>query len=351
MSSEKICIYCGSRGPFSEEHALPYSLGQFKGFPELKDRICRECNSTRISVVEDQFLHSTPEAFLKKCLGIRGRKGHKPVNIFKRGSAGAPPIDFIGIDSKMKIRILLECIPGKQNVKEVDEQIIFIDQDGASYPYRVPSRLVTWEQIIEDARKKLSLPKGGYSAITRGSDEFHEKIKALTASSGVKFHLEKPPDDTIMKNPKIWFRFTDMYFRAIAKIAYHYFLTIIDAYHGHEDLFNPLRNFIMNGGVRDDFIRPRYVSILKENPSWWTHIIEAFNEKGSIFVDIQFFVSSAYTPIKYMVKLNRDHTSCAIFNRKCHRFTYYQPIQRIGKYYGELSEVESKQLPLFTGYF
>jgi hypothetical protein len=347
MNSSKRCIYCGSTGPFSKEHALPYSLGQFKGFPVLIDKVCVECNSKEISIIEDQFLHCGPEAFIKKFLGITGRKEHKQVNIFKRGSAGALPIDLIGYDPILDLHILFEFNPGQQTIREVDEQIVFVNKKGKSYPCRVPSWIQNNLQLLDYIKKEI--PKGNYDARFFGDDEFLQRMKKLTTDLGNDFTISEPPAEVVVKRPKTVYRVTDLYFMAIAKIAFHYFLTVVDIYNGDEDLFKPIRDFIIKGGVVNDFVRQKTRKpILTELPHWWTHIIKMECDFGGIFVYLQFFVNSCDNPItdmleyKFMVRLSKGIDSPGLIDRKCHQFVYYKPIQKIDGYYGEVVESEFK---------
>src|SRR5918996_674923 len=107
-----ICIYCGCKGPFSQEHSLPRALGTFKGAPFFSDRICRDCNS-KIGKLEEQFGRSGSEAFFRQFLGIKGRGESIPVNPFMRGIAGAPPIDFIAkLPEDERVQLLWEFNPG-----------------------------------------------------------------------------------------------------------------------------------------------------------------------------------------------------------------------------------------------
>lgn len=352
MDNKKKCIYCGSKGPFSKEHALPYSLGQFKGFPELIDRVCRNCNSREISIMEDQFMHSGPEAFIKKFLGIKGRKKHKKVNIFKCGSAGASPIDFIGYDSNLDMDILFEFNPGQQTLREVNEQIVFVDKKGKCFPCRVPGWIENNLQLLGYIKKKI--PKGNYNARFFGDDKFLQRMKKLTTGLGKNFTILEPPAEVVIKRPITVYRVTDLYFRAIAKIAFHYFLTVVDIYHGDEDLFGPIRDFIIKGGIVKDFVKQKTKEpILPKLPNWWTHIIKMECDCGGIFVYLQFFVNSRDNPIrdmvkyKFMVRLNKDIDSLALIDRKCHHFVYYQPIQKIDGYYGKVIEFKCKDLYLF----
>jgi len=50
----------------------------------------------------------------------------------------------------------------------------------------------------------------------------------------------------------IKFTVNDRYFRAIAKIGFHYFLTKFPRFRGDEACFTEIRNFIMNGCPIDE---------------------------------------------------------------------------------------------------
>jgi hypothetical protein len=346
MINEKKCIYCGSTGPFSKEHALPYSLGQFKGFPELINTVCAECNNKN-KLNEEQFLHCGPEAFIKKLLGIKGRKKHKKVNIFERGSAGAQPIDFIGYDAKLDINILFEFNPGQQTIKEVNKQIVFINKKGECFPLRVHDRIESNMQFLKYIKENV--PKGSYDARFFGDDEFLQCMKILTSGLGKNFSISGPSPKTTVKNPKTVYRVTDLYFRAIAKIAFHYFLTVVDFYHGDEDIFKPIRDFIMNGGVVEDFVKQKTKKPIESIlPNWWTHIMKIDCGYGGIFVYLQFFINVNDNPLpdmlqyKFMARLSSDHVPIGLIKRKCHHFIYYKPIQKVDGYYGEVIESEFK---------
>ncbi|MGB3341228.1 MAG: hypothetical protein WBB37_07080 [bacterium] len=346
MNSRKRCIYCGSSGPFSKEHAIPYSLGQFKGFPELIDMVCADCNN-RNKLKEEQFLRCGPEAFIKKFLGITGRKKHKKVNIFERGSAGAPPIDFIGYDPNLGINILFEFNPGQQTIREVNKQIVFINKIGEFFPLRVPDWIEDNKQFLKYIKEKV--PKGNYDARFFGDDEFLQRMKILTSGIGKNFTISGPSPETTVETPKTVYRVTDLYFRAIAKIAFHYLLAVVDFYRGDEDIFKPIRDFVINGGVVEDFVKQKSKEPIEPVlPNWWTHIIKMDSGYGGIFIYLQFFINTRDNPLpdmlqnKFMVRLSRNHVPPKLINRRCHHFVYYQPIQKVDGYYGKVIESEFK---------
>src|SRR3989338_8667195 len=163
MEMQMKCIYCGSGGPFADEHALSRCLGEFRGFPHLLDRICADCNGD-IGKMEEQIGRSGPEAYLRKYLNIEGRATHDKVNPFHRGSAGAKPIDVMARLPESDVNILWEINEGQNTVREV-RQIVFIDKNRKSFPIRIHEWMKTTDQLREEIKKQgLDLKSGKYSA-------------------------------------------------------------------------------------------------------------------------------------------------------------------------------------------
>lgn len=253
MNSQK-CIYCNSINPSSEEHVFPRSLGEFRNFPHLANRICTKCNND-IGNLEEQFGRSGPEAFFRKYLNIDGRNTHDQINPFERGSAGAKPIDFIALLPGTDIEILWEFNPGEQTIKEV-RQIVFIDKKGKSYP---PIRIHKWmnntDQIREEMKKiSLDSKKIKLSARVFASDDEMEWIEDLVRGLGSNFTWLPPQLSAKINNSVVKVHVTNFYSRAIAKIGFHYLLLIVNIFKGNEDCFSAIRRFIIEGGTIENFV-------------------------------------------------------------------------------------------------
>lgn len=67
------CIYCGSLGPFSDEHAVSAALGGDDNAWLLKDCVCCVCNTDVFSKLETKFLRSSPVAVARLFLQPRTR--------------------------------------------------------------------------------------------------------------------------------------------------------------------------------------------------------------------------------------------------------------------------------------
>ena len=70
---------------------------------------------------------------------------------------------------------------------------------------------------------------------------------------------------------RITFKVNDHYFRSVAKIAFHYYLIYSHrGYRGNETYFDPIRDFIMNGGDHEPFFNqtgPKFAMPFGDLPS------------------------------------------------------------------------------------
>jgi hypothetical protein len=68
------CIYCGSPGPFGDEHAVSAGLGGDDSAWLLNDCVCRVCNTDIFSKLETKFvtgqvrLHFFPQTTVQNFL-------------------------------------------------------------------------------------------------------------------------------------------------------------------------------------------------------------------------------------------------------------------------------------------
>lgn len=77
MNIDKLCIFCGSCGPFnSVEHIIPEGLGNKDLI--LENKVCDKCNNYFGSKIESFILKSSPIGFWKTYLRIDGKKRKLP---------------------------------------------------------------------------------------------------------------------------------------------------------------------------------------------------------------------------------------------------------------------------------
>ena len=78
------CIYCGSQGPFTDEHVVCAGLGGDDNEWLLTDCVCDVCNTEIFSKLETKFLRASPVAIARLFLQPRTRN--------QSGKTGAPSV-------------------------------------------------------------------------------------------------------------------------------------------------------------------------------------------------------------------------------------------------------------------
>ena len=118
---------------------------------------------------------------------------------------------------------------------------------------------------------------------------------------------------------------TDRYFRAIAKIGFHYFLAQFPEYSGHEPMFSAIRSFILEDGSgvhrANDFVGRRQHPLLGEmlDPrmrpeGWQAHVLCAETTQAHAIAHVQMFVSEDWQAPAYTVFLALgDFVNCPCF--------------------------------------
>lgn len=301
-SPNATCIYCGSAGPFAEEHAIPFCLGEFEGFSTLADRVCGPCNNT-IGHLERHFCRgASPESFFRRILGIKGRKSHKPHNPFTDGIGGLEPIDVQIRDPDTRDSLLWEFL-GPGEVRQVP-QIVLRGENG-THSIRISATMKPEElrRRIEDAGYAVD-KIDAYAVV---SPDERPWVTSLLKGIGktMEFPDEQRPPLRFSDWVKVDLQVGPKYFRAVAKIGFHYCLSVLHQLRGDEAEFQPLRAFIVEGGAVDSFVEQQRLIILRQIPVAYGHIALAMWEAACLKVYLQFFIGPDNPrPIAYCVKLS-----------------------------------------------
>ncbi len=346
MDGKLRCIYCNSKGPFSKEHALPRTLGEFEGCSYLCNRVCKKCNE-EIGQLEEQFGRSGPEAFFRKYLGIDGRESHDKINPFQRGSAGAKPIDFKAMHPKANLEVLFEFNPGEKTVREV-RQVVFVQKNGDSYPIRIPE----WMKDADSLRSKMKQAgiNEWVSARIFASDEERKWVEDLVQGLGLNFKwLPNENESMQITNPVAEVSVTSKYFRAIAKIGFHYLLVSSNSFHGDEEYFALIRSFIIKGGEYKEFITQTHNPIVAYphpnlRPKNWGHVLLVENVINGIQARLQFFLGSNFDPLVYLVQLTKEVAKIETPGWRGHYYSYFE-LGKKGKFHGEVSALKRGDRP------
>ncbi len=132
-------------------------------------------------------------------------------------------------------------------------------------------------------------------------------------------------------------------FRAIVKIAFHYYLAFNEIGHlGSESIFEPIRNFIRYGkGKRQDFISEHRGYFVKnpEIASTFGHIFYSEVTTKSIVTLEQLFVGPGYNPPYYKIIISK-HPFLIEIPRQVFGHNYsYLPLDQRKQYDGTLHKL------------
>jgi hypothetical protein len=309
-------------------------MGEFQNSPSITDRVCENCNR-EIGRAEEQFARSGPEAFFREVVGVTGRRSHNRVNVFERGSGGTVPIDFVGLHPRVGVPILWELNRGERTVREV-RQIVVIPENGESVPIRIHPWMDGPE--LRDQVRELNL--GTIKSIfTFASEEEAEWVDTLLSQLGEDVLWSSESEPVIVNQPTARLTVTEPYFRALAKIGFHYTLSTVSSITGHEPEFQDLRSFIRHGGIEDRFFSEvpgplcTYPGI-DVRPDRYCHLIVAEWGQGEIQARMQFFLGPDYEPSVYQIKLGSNISTLIDPGRIGHSFIYY-PDGPTNRYAGE----------------
>jgi hypothetical protein len=307
-----ICLYCDSPAN-SVEHPLPAAFGEFNNAPVLEDRICRQCNNARLGLLDEQFARCGPEAVMRRFHGIKGRDSHEAVNPHYRGSAGGRRLRMTGYDSAMGMEVELEIVR-KGEVRQ-SCQMVVIDTEGRAHHLPI-TRDLRDPQKLRASFHKLGVTQPADVRLIFDPSErqwLEPLVKAAWPTASLS---EKGSGAANYQGAVVELQVNDRYFRGIAKIGFHYFLTQFPQYSGSENCFAAVRSFIIDdaGGLDrvNEFVGVRSKPLLtpmmdgRRPDGWIAHVLSAEIRDDEILAHVEFFVSLDYRSVVYTVKLGKN---------------------------------------------
>lgn len=335
------CIYCGA-SDVTVEHPLPRGLGNFKGYLPLADRLCKRCNGT-CGQLDEQLCRCGSEGFFRKFLDISGSTGHDEVNSFYRGSSRGGRLEMFGTNHETGEEKELELL-GPNAIREL-RCVKLIAEDNSARTITITDGMTR-----EEFQKKviaLGIKFFKHAFISAAPEEIpwveslFEGFKAEGKTQWVQ------PTGPIMYGPfTIKFTVTDRYFRAIAKIGFHYFLTKFPRFWGDEPCFSGIRNFITNDCPIDEI--GRFVTTSREQFAYqlragdrlsvWGHLIGVEADYTGFRAKVQLFVGPESRSIVYTVQIGKNPSPIHYSEAYGGFFAYY-PIEERGEFDGEVSEL------------
>lgn len=357
MSAAVQCIYCGNtfdptRG--EGDHIIPSQFGEFRDDCRFR-RVCPDCNS-KIGRTEQQMVQSGPEGFFRQIIKPRSKRLNKRGIGRARGAMGAPPPQHM-VDMGDHLALVEPLSENPQDVSPVDHILVRDAADKEAHIRLFPG--IRAEQV----RKTLENAGLGEMKEARlhcGDEhwaEYTSLLKELWPESKVE-EGDPTPAGVHPETPgTIKFVVNAHYFQAVAKIAFHYFLSHSRrGFRGDEPHFAAIRDFIINGGNSDQFFkhanRPRFVFPFGElsgggvvTPSQWCHVLAACEAGGQAVAYVQLFVGPGCIPSPHCIWLGRWDSPIITPNSMwAHVYLYDKP-QQDGRYAGRIESMQVSRFP------
>ncbi len=346
MAEEAKCIYCETTLDLLKgqgDHVIPAALGEFRNDTHFR-RICRACNS-KIGKSEAQLMRCGPERLYRELVVPTTSRSRGNCSSWETGAEGMPPpkvfVHHAGSTLLAKQR-------GDLNAAEIIDQLIVMDDNGNDFYIRLFPKMTP--KSLKSEYDSLGIE--GTPTIRFNCDDNHCKAyrrlieKALsmkmTADSSMPAGLHEG-------RAKFEFRVNDHYFRAIAKIAFHYYLLYTARAKGDEQNFAPIRRFIMEGGERRQFFNTqrRFMSDVPFQgmaPSRWCHFLASHETNNYVTGYVRLFYGPRSNGSEHHVALGQLNSKLILPNPAwAHMFVYDRKPPKTGRV-GEVRPVSLTRL-------
>lgn len=348
------CIYCRVQFDSSKgqgDHVLSVQLGEFRNDERFR-KICPDCNS-KIGRSEQQFLACGPEAFFRRLVNPKVPKKRQRGKSQIKAAMGVPGPEST-IDHGDHRELVERSDDNPTNVYPIDHIVIHDDQENEFFVKLFSG--MKKEHVEEQIRKVgvTNIRKVWFHFDETKGDEF-EKILKEVFPSFAKHKLPFTEAGITPIDGRITFKVNDHYFRTIAKIAFHYYLIYSRrGYQGDETIFNPIRDFIMNGGDHESFFGqkgPKFAMPFGDLPSGgvitpdvWCHILSAYEEEECIIAYVQLFVGQGCIPQSYHIKLADIDNNIVVPEAVWAHVYLYDKTSSSDRYAGEVKEADLTRL-------
>jgi len=281
--------------------------------------------------MEEQFCRCGPEAFFRRMKGIRGRKYHNKPSPFYRGSAGGKRIVFQTEHPSLDCLIYGELEEGKEKAYAAS-QIIFCDIQEKYHSVLITERIKSTEDLVRELEARGIV--GGKPVAYIGDPNEKECIKRLLPGFDIKIWNDLFRDGE-KRQFVAKFEITDLYFRCIAKIAFHYFLKHFPQFTGFEHEFKGIKHFIMNGGDVNQWVRQERKEFIEQlkggaTPQQYLHVIAVEKTYLEIIARTQFFIGPNLVPYHSKIFIGKNPEKLHYDQSIGHQLVYFDKTDKNG---------------------
>jgi hypothetical protein len=291
------CIYCGryfnpnrGEGDHIQSGAL---FGEFEGDVRFRGA-CQKCNNS-FSPYEQILAQATPLGFMRGIVNPTRRR--RKSGIRQRGAKGSKAPQFIAWASDHGE--LVEPLSDPQNVQPVD-RLTIQDEDGSEHYVRLYAGMPADKLRADFAQCGSKNPKLIFCSFDLSNEAIFKKL--LEEVSPEYRWMDRPDTEVGVKRVRgrTIFQFSTDAYRAIAKIAFHYYLVHNRrGYRGDEPQFSEVRQYIKKGGEHEQFFDragPSVAMPFGETspgcvtlPASWCHVLAAHEVDKNVVVNMRLF--------------------------------------------------------------
>ncbi len=335
------CIYCGryfNPALGAGDHVLPSAIfGEFQGDSRFRG-CCSTCNN-HFGTLEQIVAQAGPEGYLRGIVLGKNPGRRKAAGIQQRGAKNSKaPVHLILRNERYE---LIKIQPGNFRSAEPVDHFRILDGDGNEYFVQLYPNIT--RERLQEAIDSLGISDIREVAFDCDSSHYtyYKKLSKELFSSMTNWRNEpgtEPGNRTLPGRVK--FTFSTDYFRAIAKMAFHYYLVHCRrGYAGDEMQFKAIRSFIKCGGDYEQFFDqpgPRFHMPFGENtfvPTKWCHLLWAYETENQVLVEMYLFLGPELVPPPHRIQLCKLSSELVLPGGAWgHRFRYFS--QAKGRYLG-----------------
>jgi hypothetical protein len=245
-------------------------------------------------------------------IGIKGR--HGPLfSPFHRGSGGTLPLLALGRPPGESYDFLCEIAEGGDYAIPL-RQAVYDDPVGGPQQVHIPDEMRDRPELLQQVLKDRGLENAKPRCFCATNDEIPWVKNLLEAVADKRLTTKNTPPIPPQKFPlTVRVTVTSSYFRAIAKIAFHYTLKMFPDLSGMEPELTPLKEFIWIGeaGDVDRFVRQRPDQFVENfrrgwRPTHWMHILGVKRSSEGIIAYAQFFAGPNILPPGYEIRIGKE---------------------------------------------
>ncbi|MFB3779153.1 MAG: hypothetical protein ACE141_16165 [Bryobacteraceae bacterium] len=205
-------------------------------------------------------------------------------------------------------------------VKEISQLLVLDDEGEIEMYVPIPAEITTGPKLVELFKMNgVTFPPPKAQIIAASGDE--ERIRAVFSAINYPTSMQRRAGGHVSQQLFVG-QVSPNYFRALAKIGFHYALKHIPTITGNEGAFRALREFIRNGiGNHEQFLT---MCDAASNPAGpLGHLLTAIaNPNSPIIVNMQFFAGCKATLPQWRLHLGDNPTVLFLEQVSAHFFAY-----------------------------